>query len=90
MSDRDDLTDLHGDRIATTEARLEGFYWVILGHVATKADVQNAEARLNTQVAGVRADLALVDTGANQTGRPDGGGSVALFAALHYLPPPHG
>jgi hypothetical protein len=31
MSDRDDLTDLHGDRIATTEARLEGFYWVILG-----------------------------------------------------------
>ena len=28
MSDRDDLTDLHGDRIATTEARLEGFYWV--------------------------------------------------------------
>jgi hypothetical protein len=32
MSDRDDLTDLHGsDRIATTETRLEGFYWVILG-----------------------------------------------------------
>jgi hypothetical protein len=31
MSDRDDLTDLHGERIATTEARLEGFYWVILG-----------------------------------------------------------
>ena len=31
MSDRDDLTDHHGDRIATTEARLEGFYWVILG-----------------------------------------------------------
>jgi hypothetical protein len=27
MSDRDDHTDLHGDRIATTEARLEGFYW---------------------------------------------------------------
>ena len=23
--------DLHGDRIATTEVRLEGFYWVILG-----------------------------------------------------------
>jgi hypothetical protein len=31
MSDRDDLTDFRGDRIATTEARLEGFYWVILG-----------------------------------------------------------
>ena len=31
MIDRDDLTDLHGDRIATTEARLEGFYWVTLG-----------------------------------------------------------
>ena len=31
MSDGDDLTDLHGARIATTEARLEGFYWVILG-----------------------------------------------------------
>ena len=28
MSDGDDLTDLHGERIATTEARLEGFYWV--------------------------------------------------------------
>ena len=27
MSDRDDLID---DRIATTEARLKGFYWVIL------------------------------------------------------------
>ena len=32
MSDRDDLTDLPGDRVATTEAWLEGFYWVILGH----------------------------------------------------------
>ena len=31
MSDRDGLADLHGDRVATTEARLEGFYWVILG-----------------------------------------------------------
>ena len=31
MSDRDDLTDFRGNRIATTEARLEGFYWVILG-----------------------------------------------------------
>jgi hypothetical protein len=31
MNDRDDLTDLRGDRIATTEVRLEGFYWVILG-----------------------------------------------------------
>jgi hypothetical protein len=31
MSDRDDLTDLHGGRIATTEARLAGFYWVLLG-----------------------------------------------------------
>ena len=31
MSDPDDLTDLHGDCIATTEARQEGFYWVILG-----------------------------------------------------------
>ena len=31
MSDRDDRTDFRGDRIATTEARLEGFYWVILG-----------------------------------------------------------
>jgi hypothetical protein len=31
VSDRDDLIDHHGDRIATTEARLEGFYWVILG-----------------------------------------------------------
>ena len=31
MSDRDDLTGLHGERIATTEARLEGFYSVILG-----------------------------------------------------------
>jgi hypothetical protein len=31
MSDRDALTDLSGDRIATTEARQEGFYWVILG-----------------------------------------------------------
>ena len=30
MNDRD-LSDLHSDRIATTEARLEGFYWVILG-----------------------------------------------------------
>ena len=28
MSDRDDL---HSDRIATTEVRQEGFYWVILG-----------------------------------------------------------
>ena len=26
MSDRDDL---HNDRVATTEARLEGFYWVV-------------------------------------------------------------
>jgi hypothetical protein len=25
--DRDDLADLHSDRIATTEARPEGFYW---------------------------------------------------------------
>ena len=32
MNDRDALTDLHGDRIATTEARLEGFDRVILGH----------------------------------------------------------
>jgi hypothetical protein len=32
MSDRDDLTDLRGDRIATTEVGQEGFYWVILGH----------------------------------------------------------
>jgi hypothetical protein len=31
MNDRDDLTDLQDGRIATTEARLEGFYWVILG-----------------------------------------------------------
>jgi hypothetical protein len=31
MSDRDGLTDLRGDRIATTETRLEGFYWVVLG-----------------------------------------------------------
>lgn len=31
MSNCDDLTNLHGDRIATTEAQLEGFYWVILG-----------------------------------------------------------
>jgi hypothetical protein len=31
MSDRDDLSDLEGDRIATTEASEEGFYWVILG-----------------------------------------------------------
>ena len=31
MSDRDDLADLDGARIATTEARLEGFYLVILG-----------------------------------------------------------
>jgi hypothetical protein len=31
MNDRD-LSDLHGDRIATTEVRQEGFYWVILGH----------------------------------------------------------
>jgi hypothetical protein len=30
MNDRD-LSDLHSDRIATTEARLEGFNWVILG-----------------------------------------------------------
>ena len=30
MNDRD-LSDLHGDRIATTEVRQEGFYWVILG-----------------------------------------------------------
>jgi hypothetical protein len=30
-------------------------------NVATKADVQNAEARLDAQVAGVRADLALVE-----------------------------
>jgi hypothetical protein len=29
--DHDDLTDLHGDRLATAEARLEGFYWVVLG-----------------------------------------------------------
>jgi hypothetical protein len=28
VSNRDDL---HGDRIATTEVRLEGFYWVVLG-----------------------------------------------------------
>ena len=26
-----DLADCHGDRIATTEARSEGFYWVVLG-----------------------------------------------------------
>ena len=31
MSDPDDLIDVRGDRIATTEARQEGFYWVILG-----------------------------------------------------------
>ena len=31
MNDRDDLTDLQDGRIATTEARLEGFYWVVLG-----------------------------------------------------------
>ena len=30
MNDRD-LSDLRGDRIATTEVRQEGFYWVILG-----------------------------------------------------------
>jgi len=28
---RDGLTDLQGARIATTEARQAGFYWVILG-----------------------------------------------------------
>ena len=30
MNDRD-LSDRRGDRIATTEVRQEGFYWVILG-----------------------------------------------------------
>ena len=32
MSERENIADPHGDRIATTEARLEGFYWVVLGH----------------------------------------------------------
>ena len=31
MRGRDGLTDLQGARIATTEARQAGFYWVILG-----------------------------------------------------------
>jgi hypothetical protein len=31
MTERENIADPHGDRIATTEARLEGFYWVILG-----------------------------------------------------------
>jgi hypothetical protein len=29
MNDRDDL---RGERIATAEARPDGFYWVVLGH----------------------------------------------------------
>ena len=42
MSDRDDHTDLHGDRIATTEARLEGFYWVILNQTRPRSPTGNA------------------------------------------------
>jgi hypothetical protein len=59
-------------------------------NVATKADVQNAEARLNAQVAGVRADLVLVE---HRLMTRLGGLAVVLtgiiIAVLCYLPP-HG
>jgi hypothetical protein len=60
-------------------------------NVATKADVQNAEARLNAQVAGVRADLALVE---HRLMTRLGGLAVVLtgiiIAVLHYWQPGHG
>jgi hypothetical protein len=57
-------------------------------NVATKADVQGAEARLNAQVAGVRADLALGEHRLmTRLGGLMGVFAVLLFAALHYWPP---
>jgi hypothetical protein len=57
-------------------------------NVATKADVQNGEARLNAQVAGVRADLALVE---HRLFTRLGGLAVVLagiiITVLHYWQP---
>ena len=57
-------------------------------NVATKADVQNAEARLNAQIAGVRADLALVE---HRLVTRLGGLAVVLagiiITVLHYWQP---
>ena len=50
--------------------------------------MQGAEARLNAQVAGVRADLALGEHRLmTRLGGLMGVLAVLLFAALHYWPP---
>jgi hypothetical protein len=57
-------------------------------NVATKTDVQSAEARLDAKIGAARADLALVE---HRLFTRLGGLAVvlsgAIVAALHYWPP---
>ncbi len=70
------------ERIATV------IFDVIHENVATKADVQGAEARLNAQIAAVRADLTLVE---HRLMTRLGALAVVLsgliVAAIHLWPP---
>lgn len=94
MSDRLALSNAIEDA-GIERAKAERMASVIVDMIreqsATKSDVQSSEARLRSEIAAVRADLALVEH--RLLTRLGGVVVVAvgvLFAALHYWPPGHG